>query len=90
MTTLEIILFSILGYILVGAIIAFIQSKQDYSNVVKDGWGRPIYVDYATRTTATDVFLIIAFWPLIILYFICGGIFCGIEELVDWYERKFK
>lgn len=84
MTTLEIILFSILGYILVGAIIAYIQSKQNYSNVVKDGWGRPIYVDYMYKMDATDVFLTIAFWPFIILYFIC----MGIVELIEWISLK--
>ena len=61
MTTLEIILLSILGYILIGAISAFIITKMDYNNVVKDGWGRPIYVDYATRTSVS-VFLEFIDW----------------------------
>lgn len=84
MTTLEIILLSILGYILIGVICAFISTKMDYSNVVKDGWGRPIYVDYAHKTDATEVFMIIAFWPLLVLCLICMGFL----EFMDWIADK--
>lgn len=84
MTTLEIILLSILGYILIGGVSAFIITKMDYNNVVKDGWGRPIYVDYATRTSVSEIFMIIAFWPLLVLYLICMGFL----EFMDWVADK--
>lgn len=84
MATLEIILLSILGYILIGGVSAFIITKMDYNNVVKDGWGRPIYVDYATRTSDSNIFMIIAFWPLLVLYLICMGFL----EFMDWFADK--
>ena len=84
MTTFEIILLSILCYILIGGVSAFIITKMDYNNVVKDGWGRPIYVDYATRTSVSNIFMIIAFWPLLVLYLICMGFL----EFIGWVTDK--